>query len=77
MRSIAGYNEAAKRGKETAMKYCQQWQSDITRSGTDLAADYTNKKMDKTTYNIKREMLNKQTRDLNDCIQSINRRFGV
>jgi len=74
--SIAGYNAAAKQGKEAAMKYCQTWQADLTKSSVQLAADFTSKKIDRNMYNMKRDALNKHTKDLNDCIQSINRQTG-
>jgi len=63
-------------GKAAAMKYCQEWQAEITKTGVTLATDYTGKKIDKATYNYRREALNKQTKDLNECIASINRQFG-
>lgn len=75
-RSILGYNVAAKMGKAAAMKYCQEWQNEVTKAGAALAADYASKKIDRATYNYRRENLNKQTKELNECIQSINRQFG-
>ena len=75
-RSILGYNAAAKMGKTAALKYCQEWQTEVTKAGAMLAADYAGKKIDKPTYNYRRDNLNKQTKDLNECIQSINRQFG-
>ena len=75
-RSIMGYNAAAKNGKAAAVKYCQDWQNEVTKAGAALASDYAGKKIDKTLYNYRRENLNRQTKDLNECIQSINRQFG-
>ena len=75
-RSISGYNLEAKKGKDAALKYCRAWQLEITSEGTKLASEFTGKKIDKITYNIKRDALNKQTKDLNECIQSINKQFG-
>jgi len=75
-RSISGYNTAAKQGKAAALKYCQAWQLELTKEGVELATNLTSKKIDKNTYNIKRESLNNKTKELNECIQAINRQFG-
>ena len=76
-RSISGYNSAAKMGKAAAVKYCQEWQAEVVKASTVLATEYTGKKIDKSTYNYRRENLNKQTQELNECVQSINRQFGA
>ena len=76
-RSISGYNSAAKMGKTAAVKYCKEWQAEVLKASTTLASEYTAKKIDKSTYNYRRESLNKQTQDLNECVQSINRQFGA
>ena len=75
-RSISGYNMAARKGKDAAMKYCQSWQIEITAANATLTAEYAGKKISLATYNYKREQINRATRDLNDCIQSVNRQFG-
>ena len=72
-KSIMGFNAAAKQGKSVAQKYCQAWQSELTVAGAELAAELVGKKIDKATYNRKREALNKQMKDLNECIQAVNR----
>jgi hypothetical protein len=75
-KSIIGYNEAAKRGKDAAMKYCQQWKMDITKESAALAVDLSSKKISVAAYNLKRDALNRSTKDLNECIQAINKQFG-
>lgn len=76
LHSIMGYNAAAKKGKAAAMKYCQEWQLELTKAGAALASDLASKKIDRPIYNIRRERLNQHTKELNECIQSINRQFG-
>jgi hypothetical protein len=75
-RTISGYNIAARMGKAAAMKYCREWQAELTKLGLALASDLSSRKIDTKMYNLRRENLNKQTKDLNECIQSINRQFG-
>jgi len=72
-KSIIGFNDAARRGKDVATTYCQLWRSEITKESTVLANELVNKKIDKNTYNFRRERLNKSTKDLNDCIASLNK----
>ncbi|MCL1877702.1 MAG: hypothetical protein FWF80_02475 [Defluviitaleaceae bacterium] len=71
-RSINGYNEEAKKGREAAMKYCQLWQFELTKMSTALSSDYMAKKITQAVYNVKREELNKQTEQLNKCISTMN-----
>ncbi|MCL2576732.1 MAG: hypothetical protein FWE27_01595 [Defluviitaleaceae bacterium] len=71
-RSVAGYNMEAKKGRDEARKYCQAWQFELTKLGAVLIADFTNKKITQAVYNFKREELNRQTEDLNKCINSMN-----
>lgn len=71
-RSIAGYNEEAKKGREAAQKYCQLWQFELTKMGTVLTTEYMAKKITQAVYNLKREELNRQTEALNKCIATMN-----
>ena len=71
-RSIAGYNAEAQKSREAAQKYCQAWQFELTKIGTSLIAELTSKKLTQAAYNLKREQLNRQTEDLNKCIQLMN-----
>ena len=75
-KSIGGYNAEAKKGKDAATKYLQLWQNEITVAGAGLASDLAGKKLSLAAYNLKRDELNKQTKDLNQCIGSINKQFG-
>jgi len=50
----------------------QAWQFELTKIGAVLIADFTNKKITQAVYNFKREELNRQTEDLNKCINSMN-----
>jgi len=72
MRSIAGFNQEAKMGRDAAMKYCQIWQFELTKISSSLVADLTSKKITQSVYNLKREELKKQTEDLNKCITLLN-----
>jgi hypothetical protein len=72
-RSVAGFNEEAKKGKEAATKYCQAWQFELTKIGSMLIADLTSKKITQPVYNLKREELTKHTENLNKCIQAVNK----
>ena len=73
-RSILNFNtEAIRGGKAAAMQYCRQWQSEITTAGALLASEYAGKKIDAATYNSRMQMLNAQTKELNTCIQSVNK----
>jgi len=75
-RTIKGYNEAAKNGKEAAAKYCEVWQKLLITDGRELAKDAAEKRIDISKYNKKRKELNEETKKLNDCIKSLNKRFG-
>lgn len=75
-RTIKGYNEAAKSGKEYAAKYCETWQKLLLQEGRELARDAADKRIDLSKYNKKRKELNEETKKLNDCIKSLNKRFG-
>jgi len=72
LRSVAGYNAEAKKGRDEARKYCQVWQFELTKLGAVLISDLTSKKITQAVYNLKREELNRQTEDLNKCIASMN-----
>jgi len=71
-RSIAGFNTEAKKGKDAARKYCQLWQTELTKTGADLVVQLTKKMLSQASYNDKRAALNKSTEDLNKCIKLIN-----
>ena len=71
-RSVSGFNDEVKKGKDSALKYCQAWQFELTKIGAVLIAEYTNKKITQPVYNLKREELNRQTEDLNKCIKALN-----
>jgi len=75
-RSIKGYNEATKDGKEAAVEFCQNWQRLIRRDSLELAQNMTAKKIELAFYNKKRKELNDETKNLNDCIKSLNKRFS-
>ena len=72
MKTISGFNEEAKKGRDAAMKYCQIWQFEITKISTALTIDFTGKKITQAVYNLKRDELKKQTEDLNKCIAVLN-----
>jgi uncharacterized protein (DUF2164 family) len=72
MRSISGFNEEARKGRDAATKYCQIWQFEITKIGASLTVDFTSKKITQAVYNLKRDELKKQTEDLNKCIKTLN-----
>jgi hypothetical protein len=72
MRTISGFNDEARKGRDAAMKYCQIWQFEITKLSTTLTLDFTGKKITQAVYNLKHEELKKQTEDLNKCIKTLN-----
>jgi hypothetical protein len=72
MRTVAGFNLEAKKGKEAARRYCQMWQMDLMKMGTDLSVELTKKMINQATYNVKRADLNKKTEELNKCIKLMN-----
>ena len=76
LKSISGYNQAARMGKDAAMKYCQIWREELAAESAALTADLNNKKITPAMHNIKRESLNRRTKELNNCIQSLNKQFG-
>jgi hypothetical protein len=70
--TITGFNAEAKKGRMAAMKYCQEWQMELVNAGMVLTTELTGHKIDKALYNVRREALNKQTKDLNDCVRMVN-----
>ena len=75
-KSIAGYNEAVAIGRNAAVKYLNEWKTELARDGVILGRAYQNKQISLVEYNNGRTNLNKRTEQLNACIQSINKRFG-
>ena len=75
-KSIHGYNQAVKHGKDAALKYCAMWKEELAEETAALTADLTSKKITVSMYNIKRESLNRRTKELNNCIQTLNKQFG-
>ena len=74
-RSIMGFNEIAKKGKEAAHRYCQNWRAELNTEGTELARELAAKKITVGQYNYKREKINQRTKDLNECITAMNKHF--
>ncbi|MCL2168734.1 MAG: hypothetical protein FWB74_01750 [Defluviitaleaceae bacterium] len=72
-RSIAGFNEVTKKGKDAAYRYCQNWRTELNTEGTELARELASKKITVSQYNYKREKINQRTKDLNDCIAAMNK----
>ena len=77
VRSVVNFNsEAIRGGKAAATKYCQEWQMEITAASAKLTAELATKRIDAVAYNERRAALNKQTQELNSCVQSLNKKFG-
>ena len=75
-RTIKGYNEAVRKGAAEAARYCEAWQKALQIDGRKLAEDVAAKRIDLTRYNKRRKELNEETKNLNDCIKSLNKRLS-
>ena len=75
-KNIAGFNAAAAKGRSAAVQYCQDWQLEIKKESTLLAENFVSKTIKSADYNKRRVELNNKTKDLNDCIKMLNRKFG-
>jgi len=74
MGSIDGFNRHAAFGRSAAEKYCAGWASEIERKGRELTELFKAKLIDVKSYNVKRSVLNCDTKDLNSCIAKVNKR---
>ena len=73
MFSVTGFNKAATMGRPTAEKYCKDWSKDMEARGKDLTMQLKTGKIDKANYNRKRSQINAEVKDLNGCIQKVNK----
>jgi len=71
-RSVSGYNEEARKGREEAVKYVKAWQFELSKLSAMLISDFTSKKISQAVYNLKRDEINKNTEDLNNCVKALN-----
>ena len=73
-RSVLNFNtEMIRGGKAAGIAYCQAWKAEISAANAMLSTQLAAKKIDLTGYNIKMSELNKQAKDLNTCVASVNK----
>ena len=73
MGSVMEFNKYAVQGKAAAELYCKNWAKELEVKGKELSEQLKAKKIDVKVYNIKRSVLNADTRDLNSCIEKVNK----
>ncbi|MCL2170993.1 MAG: F-BAR domain-containing protein [Defluviitaleaceae bacterium] len=76
-RTMSGYNSVAKKGRQDAVNYCMLWKDEIAKERAAIEAEYSRKIINLATYNKERDKINKSAADLNACIASINKQFGM
>jgi hypothetical protein len=64
-------------GRNGAVKYCQDWKTDIDNEGKDLSAKLKSGAIDMKTYNQKRLALNQYSNELNVCVAAMNKKFAA
>jgi len=74
LKSISEFNKHAALGRPAAERYCREWSKELDAKGKELSEQLKNKRIDARTYNIKRSYLNTQIKELNSCVEKVNRK---
>ena len=74
MGSISEFNKQAALGRAAAEKYCKDWSRELAVKGRHLSEQYKNRQIDMKAYNAKRSLLNEDIKDLNSCVEKINKK---
>jgi len=74
MGSISEFNKQAALGRAAAEKYCKDWSKELAVKGQNLSEQYKNRQINMKTYNARRSLLNEDIKDLNSCVEKINKR---
>jgi hypothetical protein len=67
------FNKHAKNARTDAEKYCKLWKMDVDKRSKELNDLVRANKMDPKTFNQKRLALNNEVKDLNKCVDLLNK----